>query len=63
MAKRFLTSATSHLDRLKDVLQVQRVASFPPAVKSIWNQGGLLSLFRGNGINLDKFTPASVIKF
>lgn len=60
---RLLVSATCHLAQLKDVLQAQRtLASVFVAVQNIWNQSGLLAFFRGNLIDIDKFTPESTIK-
>nr|XP_016443854.1 PREDICTED: calcium-binding mitochondrial carrier protein SCaMC-2-B-like isoform X1 [Nicotiana tabacum] len=57
-------TATAPLDRLKVVLQVQTTrASIGPAVKNIWKEGGLLSFFRGNGLNVMKVAPESAIKF
>ncbi|XP_059291616.1 calcium-dependent mitochondrial ATP-magnesium/phosphate carrier protein 2 [Lycium ferocissimum] len=57
-------TATAPFDRLKVVLQVQTTrASIGPAVRSIWNDGGLLSFFRGNGLNVMKVAPESAIKF
>lgn len=45
----FLTSAISHLDRLKDVLHIQgTLASILLAVTNISNEGALLAFSRGN---------------
>ncbi|KAL8497351.1 hypothetical protein ACS0TY_020875 [Phlomoides rotata] len=57
-------TATAPLDRLKVILQVQTThASIGPAVKRIWNEGGMLGFFRGNGLNVLKVAPESAIKF
>lgn len=57
-------TATAPLDRLKVLLQVQTSnASISSAVKSIWKEGGVLSFFRGNGLNVVKVAPESAIKF
>ncbi|CAI9280675.1 unnamed protein product [Lactuca saligna] len=57
-------TATAPLDRLKVLLQVQTSnASIASAVKNIWKEGGVLSFFRGNGLNVIKVGPESAIKF
>ncbi|XP_076891947.1 calcium-dependent mitochondrial ATP-magnesium/phosphate carrier protein 3-like [Bidens hawaiensis] len=57
-------TATAPLDRLKVALQVQTTkASIGPAVNKIWKEGGVLSFFRGNGLNVVKVAPESAIKF
>lgn len=57
-------TATAPLDRLKVVLQVQTTkASIGPAVRNIWKEGGVVSFFRGNGLNVVKVAPESAIKF
>ncbi|KAI3773532.1 hypothetical protein L1987_48062 [Smallanthus sonchifolius] len=57
-------TATAPLDRLKVSLQVQTTrAAIGPAVKNIWREGGILSFFRGNGLNVVKVAPESAIKF
>ncbi|KAL7604713.1 hypothetical protein Lser_V15G17535 [Lactuca serriola] len=57
-------TATAPLDRLKVLLQVQTSnASIASAVKNIWKEGGVLSFFRGNGLNVVKVAPESAIKF
>ncbi|KAL8232317.1 hypothetical protein R6Q57_002095 [Mikania cordata] len=57
-------TATAPLDRLKVALQVQTTkASIGPAIKNIWKEGGILSFFRGNGLNVVKVAPESAIKF
>ncbi|GJZ77759.1 calcium-binding mitochondrial carrier protein SCaMC-1-like protein isoform X1, partial [Tanacetum coccineum] len=57
-------TATAPLDRLKVMLQVQTTrAAIGPAVKNIWKEGGILSFFRGNGLNVVKVAPESAIKF
>ncbi|XP_074369535.1 uncharacterized protein LOC141710958 [Apium graveolens] len=53
---RLLVSATCHLAHLKGVLKPQRIlASMFVAAQSIWNQGGLLALFRGTSMILEKW--------
>nr|XP_043637344.1 calcium-dependent mitochondrial ATP-magnesium/phosphate carrier protein 2-like [Erigeron canadensis] len=57
-------TATAPLDRLKVMLQVQTTkASVGPAIKCIWKDGGILSFFRGNGLNILKVAPESAMKF
>ncbi|PWA73708.1 Calcium-binding EF-hand [Artemisia annua] len=57
-------TTTAPLDRLKVILQVQTSnASITSAVKNIWKEGGVLSFFRGNGLNVVKVAPESAIKF
>ncbi|KAI3802574.1 hypothetical protein L1987_30712 [Smallanthus sonchifolius] len=57
-------TATAPLDRLKVSLQVQTTrAAIGPAVKNIWREGGIVSFFRGNGLNVVKVAPESAIKF
>ncbi|XP_055827724.1 calcium-dependent mitochondrial ATP-magnesium/phosphate carrier protein 2-like isoform X2 [Solanum dulcamara] len=57
-------TATAPLDRLKVVLQVQTTrASIGSTVREIWKDGGVLSFFRGNGLNVMKVAPESAIKF
>ncbi|XP_051147965.1 calcium-dependent mitochondrial ATP-magnesium/phosphate carrier protein 2 isoform X2 [Andrographis paniculata] len=57
-------TATAPLDRLKVLLQVQTArASIGPAVQKIWREGGIISFFRGNGINVVKVAPETAIKF
>ncbi|PWA94417.1 hypothetical protein CTI12_AA062010 [Artemisia annua] len=57
-------TATAPLDRLKVALQVQTTrAAIGPAVKNIWKEGGIVSFFRGNGLNVVKVAPESAIKF
>ncbi|KAK1357741.1 hypothetical protein POM88_050997 [Heracleum sosnowskyi] len=47
----YLISAISHLDRLKDVLQIQGTfASMLLEVINIWNEGGLLLVSRGTSL-------------
>ncbi|KAK1358300.1 hypothetical protein POM88_051556 [Heracleum sosnowskyi] len=55
---RYLPSATPPLDHLKVVLQVQtNLASTLPVVKNIWNEGGLLALFRGTSMVIENWGP------
>ncbi|KAI7746869.1 hypothetical protein M8C21_022247, partial [Ambrosia artemisiifolia] len=57
-------TATAPLDRLKVAFAVQTTkTSIGPTVKNIWKEGGALSLFRGNGLNVAKVAPESAIKF
>ncbi|KAK6920430.1 EF-hand domain [Dillenia turbinata] len=57
-------TATAPLDRLKVVLQIQTShSSILRAIKNIWNEGGFLGFFRGNGLNVVKVAPESAIKF
>lgn len=57
-------TATAPLDRLKVVLQVQTTrASIGSTVREIWKDGGVMSFFRGNGLNVMKVAPESAIKF
>ncbi|PWA68624.1 hypothetical protein CTI12_AA304790 [Artemisia annua] len=53
-------TATAPLDRLKVALQVQTTrAAIGPAVKNIWKEGGIVSFFRGNGLNVVKDASTS----
>ncbi|XP_004235852.1 calcium-dependent mitochondrial ATP-magnesium/phosphate carrier protein 2-like [Solanum lycopersicum] len=55
---------TAPLDRLKVVLQVQtNRASIGSTIREIWKDGGFLSFFRGNGLNVMKVAPESAIRF
>lgn len=57
-------TATAPLDRLKVILQVQTTRTrIMPAIKSIWNEGGLMGFFRGNGLNVVKVAPESALRF
>ncbi|XP_076891149.1 calcium-dependent mitochondrial ATP-magnesium/phosphate carrier protein 2-like [Bidens hawaiensis] len=57
-------TATAPLDRLKVILQVQTSnSSIKSAIINIWKEGGVLSFFRGNGLNVIKVAPESAIKF
>lgn len=57
-------TATAPLDRLKVALQVQTTeARVIPAIKNLWREGGSLSFFRGNGLNVMKVAPESAIRF
>ncbi|CAN4088664.1 unnamed protein product [Withania somnifera] len=57
-------TATAPLDRLKVVLQVQTArSSIGATVREIWKDGGILSFFRGNGLNVMKVAPESAFKF
>ncbi|KAI3761464.1 hypothetical protein L1987_51881 [Smallanthus sonchifolius] len=57
-------TVTAPLDRLKVILQVQTCnSSIRSTIKNIWKEGGVLSFFRGNGLNVVKVAPESAIKF
>lgn len=60
-------TATAPLDRLKVLLQVQTEAPTKRGVigglKLMYQEGGVLAFFRGNGINILKVAPESAIKF
>ncbi|CAM6089014.1 unnamed protein product [Calypogeia fissa] len=60
-------TATAPLDRLKVLLQVQIEAPTKRGVigglKQMYQEGGVLAFFRGNGINILKVAPESAIKF
>ncbi|EGF82382.1 hypothetical protein BATDEDRAFT_9761, partial [Batrachochytrium dendrobatidis JAM81] len=63
-------TATAPLDRLKVLLQTQ---TFRPrtsylelllsSVRKIYQDGGILSFYRGNGLNIVKIIPESALKF
>ncbi|MCD7467834.1 anaphase-promoting complex subunit 2, partial [Datura stramonium] len=56
-------TATTPLDRLKVVLQVQTTrASIGSVVRVIWKEGGVLSFLRGNALNVLKGSPECAIK-
>lgn len=58
-------TCTAPLDRLKVFLQVRgaEFASLRYCFKQLLNDGGWLSLWRGNGINVLKIAPETAIKF
>ncbi|XP_047341711.1 calcium-dependent mitochondrial ATP-magnesium/phosphate carrier protein 2-like isoform X2 [Impatiens glandulifera] len=57
-------TATAPFDRLKVFMQVQTTeAPITHAIRNIWKEGGVLSFFRGNGLNVIKVAPESAIKF
>ncbi|KAL3124687.1 hypothetical protein niasHT_001524 [Heterodera trifolii] len=60
-------SVTAPLDRLKVFLQVnanhKTPHTLPSAVDYLYREGGFLSFWRGNGINILKIAPESAIKF
>lgn len=63
-------TATAPLDRLKVLLQVQTTSHGKAVITGVvggfthmYQEGGLLSYFRGNGINIIKVAPESAIKF
>ncbi|KAI8904879.1 mitochondrial carrier domain-containing protein [Gorgonomyces haynaldii] len=63
-------TVTAPLDRLKVLLQTQtyktRIPSrevYMKAIAKIYKDGGILSFFRGNGLNVIKIFPESALKF
>ncbi|XP_028895818.1 calcium-binding mitochondrial carrier protein SCaMC-1-like [Zeugodacus cucurbitae] len=57
-------TCTAPADRIKIYLQVQtKKTSFMESVRHLIRDGGVLSMWRGNGINVLKITPESAIKF
>uniref|UniRef100_A0A915PDA5 EF-hand domain-containing protein n=1 Tax=Setaria digitata TaxID=48799 RepID=A0A915PDA5_9BILA len=60
-------TCTAPLDRVKIYLQVHATLlnrlRFPKAVKFLYEEGGLKSFWRGNGVNVAKIAPESAIKF
>ncbi|VDN22860.1 unnamed protein product, partial [Gongylonema pulchrum] len=60
-------SSTAPLDRVKIYLQVHATRlnrlRFPKAVRLLYEEGGLKSFWRGNGVNVAKIAPESAIKF
>ena len=63
-------TATAPLDRLKVLLQTQTYKTRIPtkdvylkAIKKIYKDGGLLSFYKGNGLNVLKIFPESALKF
>ncbi len=63
-------TATAPFDRLKVLLQTQTYKTRIPmrdayikAVTRIYQNGGLLSFYRGNGLNIIKIFPESALKF
>uniref|UniRef100_A0A0N5B3F6 Calcium-binding mitochondrial carrier SAL1 n=1 Tax=Strongyloides papillosus TaxID=174720 RepID=A0A0N5B3F6_STREA len=63
----FSRTSTAPLDRLKVFMQVhatrQNKINLSTALKLLYNEGGFLGLWRGNGINVAKIAPESAIKF
>ncbi|XP_014261718.1 calcium-binding mitochondrial carrier protein SCaMC-1-B isoform X2 [Cimex lectularius] len=59
-------TCTAPLDRIKTFLQVHG-SKGSMTMKSCWvhmlNEGGIMSLWRGNGINVTKIAPESALKF
>ncbi|KAM3727740.1 putative calcium-binding mitochondrial carrier F55A11.4 [Dirofilaria immitis] len=60
-------TCTAPLDRVKIYLQVHASLlnrlRFPKAAKLLYEEGGLKSFWRGNGVNVAKIAPESAIKF
>uniref|UniRef100_A0A914HD80 Mitochondrial carrier protein n=1 Tax=Globodera rostochiensis TaxID=31243 RepID=A0A914HD80_GLORO len=60
-------TVTAPLDRLKVFLQVnsnhKTPHTLPSATEYLYREGGFLSFWRGNGINILKIAPESAIKF
>lgn len=59
-------TATAPLDRLKVFLQVHgksHFSSIKHCLRHMLNEGGVRSLWRGNGINVIKIAPESALKF
>ncbi|XP_004525262.1 calcium-binding mitochondrial carrier protein SCaMC-3 isoform X2 [Ceratitis capitata] len=57
-------TCTAPLDRIKVFLQVQtHKAGISDSLRYMLNEGGLRSMWRGNGINVLKIAPESAIKF
>nr|XP_014088812.1 calcium-binding mitochondrial carrier protein SCaMC-3 isoform X1 [Bactrocera oleae]XP_036216596.1 calcium-binding mitochondrial carrier protein SCaMC-3 isoform X1 [Bactrocera oleae]XP_036216600.1 calcium-binding mitochondrial carrier protein SCaMC-3 isoform X1 [Bactrocera oleae]XP_036216616.1 calcium-binding mitochondrial carrier protein SCaMC-3 isoform X1 [Bactrocera oleae]XP_036216624.1 calcium-binding mitochondrial carrier protein SCaMC-3 isoform X1 [Bactrocera oleae]XP_036216633.1 calci len=57
-------TCTAPLDRIKVYLQVQtHKAGISDSLRYMLNEGGLRSMWRGNGINVLKIAPESAIKF
>lgn len=63
----FSRTATAPLDRLKVFMQVhatmQNKINLRTALTLLYNEGGFLGLWRGNGINVTKIAPESATKF
>ncbi|XP_064458634.1 calcium-binding mitochondrial carrier protein SCaMC-2-like [Ornithodoros turicata] len=58
-------TCTAPLDRLKVFLQVKgsQFGSIKEVLRHMLNEGGMTSLWRGNGINVIKIAPESALKF
>lgn len=56
---------TAPLDRIKVFLQVRgsEFNSILRCVQHLYSEGGFLSLWRGNGLNIVKIAPESAVKF
>lgn len=58
-------TCTAPLDRIKVFLQVRgnEYRQMAHCFKALYNEGGLLSFWRGNGINVLKVAPEHALKF
>lgn len=60
-------TCTAPLDRLKIFFQVQsmhgQTFTLQSGIRHMLNEGGLRSLWRGNGINVIKIAPESALRF
>uniref|UniRef100_A0A8C6SBQ3 Solute carrier family 25 member 23b n=1 Tax=Neogobius melanostomus TaxID=47308 RepID=A0A8C6SBQ3_9GOBI len=63
MAGAVSRTGTAPLDRLKVFLQVRTSANLWAGLRGMVQEGGVRSLWRGNGINVLKIAPESAIKF
>lgn len=56
-------TTTAPLDRLKVFLQVHSDHNIPSALRYLYREGGFISFWRGNGINVAKIAPEFAFKF